>query len=265
MTMTDDDKAKISYADIPTETRMGQRPVPEGHLSAEELDERRADMPRRRRHGPRRLHAKGAPPPSLTGRILVWGGIGVAAAAVTAAAVMAGRHIGEIFADDHRTPSTPPNLGPRRVRPLVAAENEIADDVHLANVSAGNELRRLRGQIARQSENLQAELDAARDRAEQAEARLARLMAAKRKQSKSFVADVEQNTRKLGGSIDNAVGSLASAVGGFRNVAGQATSLISEFDTAARLIRNLLARGKDDVADAASTAKRNVERRTHNL
>lgn len=211
------DKEPVSFADVPTETRMGRRPVPEGHI-------------------PHSGAGRHRPAPSLTGRILVWGGIGVASAAVTAAAVIAGRQIGEIFR--HDPPKPRPHLAPRFA--------EMDDEAR----QAMRDRARARADADEFSRN--------RTRAQAAGEALHEAQAPQR----SFLAEANENVRHFGGAVAGAVAALATALGSFRNVARDTSGIMGEFDSAAKAVRSFLnPTGKP----AAKPAAPDDERRQHRL
>lgn len=266
MSDVDDDRdtpVRTREADRTSYTRFGPRPVPEGH------------RPHVDRHvGPyesRRIPPSGPvspdgsrpwPAPSKNGRLLVWSGTAVAAAAVTALAVHLGRRLGETLQDDtpaptaHRKPSAPPRFA------------ELSEDERAA----------LRARARRAAR-------AAQDAVEEEAPRMRRPPAPKirrRRPKADFSSEVNQRTRDLSHGVGNVMSSLTAALTGFRAVAGQAGHIMREFNDAASLIGGFMGRTAQAARDAAGKATRETtdavreaaddvgkkvqeERRTHRL
>lgn len=154
--MTDrDDDFPPTEADLTSQTRFGPRHSPKGHrVTSQRLESRRIPP-----HGDVSPDGRKIwPTPSLTTKILVWGGTGIAVAAATAGTVMAARHVADMVAGP-ATPKRPPAPGPRpevqRSAPApdyVQAEprprrakakrkplmDEIQDNTHRLSVSASD-------------------------------------------------------------------------------------------------------------------------------
>ena len=169
-------------ADRTSQTRFGPRPVPKGHIPHGQRHESRRVIP----HGDVSPDGKRAwPRPSLTARLIVWGGTGIAVAAATAGTVLAMRHVADLVAGEpgpkpHRRKDPQPI--PPRPQPVPRRK---PPQPHLMD-------------------------------------------------------EIEENTRRLTGTVDGVVGSLGSAVAGFRSVASQAASIAREFGDTAELVRGLL-------------------------
>ena len=87
----------LTDADVTSETRFGPRPVPEGHRRPHVAPQPRRIPP----HGDVSPDGKHTwPKPSRSARWLTWGGTAIAAAAVTAGAVLAARHVADLLSDD---------------------------------------------------------------------------------------------------------------------------------------------------------------------
>ncbi|MFI0395443.1 hypothetical protein [Paracoccus jiaweipingae] len=205
--MTDiyDNRPRRTEADVDSETRFGTRHVPKGH---------RASAPYRPSHlDPRRVIPSGDlapdgrpyPAPSLTARILVWGGIGVAAAAATAGTILAARKIADAVSggDDDR----------RRDDASLDAAHQRLSARSLARIEAEERARAA-----------------------------ARAGARRRVAQPSFLREVRDTTQGLSGGLLGLIGSLNAAVTGFRAVAQQASGIIREFSDSADSVRHILDR-----------------------
>ena len=206
-----DDDAQLTDADLDSQTRFGTRPVPEGHR----MHGARHDSRRIPPHGDVSPDGKRVwPRPSLTARILVWGGTAAAVAGVTAGAVILGRQIGQSLSADrpekrHRTPAQKPRRGPH-------------EDTGRADVREG-------------SERVSAQSNRYRSGAGRADKPSRR-----RSPTVSLVDEIEASSERLTGTVAGLVGSLGAAFSGFRTVASQANGIIQEFGDTADLIRNIL-------------------------
>lgn len=93
----------LTDADVTSETRFGPRPVPPGHRRPAEPPHSRPSPP----HGDVSPDGRRAyPRPSRSAKWIVWGGTGLAAAALTAGTVIAARRIVDLVSghDDRPTP-----------------------------------------------------------------------------------------------------------------------------------------------------------------
>lgn len=171
--------------------------------------------------------------PSLTTKLLVWGGIGVVTAAATAAAILATRRP----EDEHRDRPALMASGPRPLAPRFA---EMDDEAREAV------RRRDRERALRE-----------RNRIARMRALAARERVAPRRNAAREMADTASS---LSGSLNGLVGSLTSAMAGFRQVAGQAGGILREFSDAADVARDFLDRPqraaptRDDADSAARPA-----------
>lgn len=78
-----DQDTPLTEADRTSQTRFGPRPAPKDHLA-----------------GGHRARTPRGPEPSLSSKIIVWGGVALAVAGTTAGALMATRKIANMIADD---------------------------------------------------------------------------------------------------------------------------------------------------------------------
>ena len=205
------------------------------------------------------------PRPSLAAKVLVWGGTGIAAAALTAGTILAARRLGEIAGGgSHHREDAPRPQSRAAAAPPVRTAPPASSPAHLAPRFADLADEARDAMIARsRHRELEDALAAAEMRAKAAEEALRRARIEARSKARhrarpkaqSLLSEVESNTRKIGSSAESTINSLGAALTGFRAVASQAGSIIGDFDNAARLIRGLLAQGKEAAGQMASKAK----------
>jgi len=200
-------------ADEVSETRFGPRPVPEGHRHPSGSPESRHIPP----HGdvsPDGRHAY--PRPSALAKWVVWGGTGLAAAALTAGTVYAARHIADMISghDDGK---------PRRRRAPPPQRREDAPQPRMG--------------FAAPADRMADPAPAPRPRASRA----------------SLMDEIEANTASLSHSVEDVMRTVTTAVEGFRGVAGQASAIVREFADAADLVRDIIDRRPPDRGPAAQT------------
>lgn len=238
----DENERDLTEAEVTSQTRFGPRPPPKGQV--------RHRFPLESRHIPPSgdVSPDGSrpwPQPSNTSRVLVWGGIAIAAAALTAGAVIAGRQVGSMIAgDDSPRPATGRDH-----------QRELAEAAARGRAEGAEALRR----------------EAARRRAaaKAGEARMKSETRRVQRRAKGLVEDIAENTHRLNSSVGSLFSSLGAAMTGFRSVAGQSSSILREFSETAQTIRAFLDKSaknaKATAEDAAEKVKDEVQRRTHNL
>jgi len=190
-------------ADEASETRFGPRPVPEGHRHPSGPTESRRIPP----HGdvsPDGRHAY--PRPSRLAKWLVWGGTGLAAAALTAGTVYAARHVADMISG-HGGPKPRRRPAARPYQPDDAAAPRMgfSTPVHAGDEPAPPRPRRHTNRP-------------------------------------SLMEEVEANTASLTHSVEDVMRTVTTAVEGFRGVASQANAIIREFGDAADLVRDIIDR-----------------------
>lgn len=228
-----DRDAAMTEADVTSQTRFGPRPPPSGHHPARGPRDYRRVPP----HGdvsPDGRHAY--PRPSPLAKWIVWGGTGLAAAAVTAGTVIAARKVADMISghdeprrdrdrdrDDRRDPDQAPAPRLHLSAPPEPTERD--------EPTPRNSQRRL-----------------------------------------GLMEEIEANTATLSNSVDNVMHSVTAALLGFRGVAGQANDILREFGDAADMLRAILGRQADHSAPpkAARTGKdqdtpSDGDPRSHNL
>lgn len=229
MTEIHDNRPRRTEADVDSETRFGTRHVPEGH---------HASAPYRPSHQePRRVIPSGRlgpdgapyPAPSLGAKILVWGGIGVMAAAATAGTILAARKIANAIHDDApRRPSNAPRTPPADRAPR---GHHPGDDYPTLS--------------ARSRARFEAE----------ERARAAHRQNRPRAPQPPFMSELRDTT----GGMLGLIGSLNAAVAGFRTVARQAGDIMREFSDSADTVRAVLDRKERSFRDKPETPDSTTE------
>lgn len=134
---------RLTEADRTSETRFGPRPVPEGHRTASPYPHRPMRSSRIIPSAPMSPDGRrGYPAPSLSARIILWGGVALGVAGVTAGAVLATRKLAGAIADAPARPAPAARAG-------MAAANPQTPPVARQPV-AGTSPRAPRGNVARE-------------------------------------------------------------------------------------------------------------------
>lgn len=207
----------LTDADRDSQTRFGVRPVPEGH---------RKPFPGKPFSG-MSVGRKSIPSPRdqtpLTAKIVVWGGVALGMAGVTAATIMATRKLAGLSDDDDR----PEHPGRDRSRPydrtsLAPRFADMDEDDREAM------RRRVRDQARRDERDVAAR-----------RAAMTRPNPPKKRQ-RNIADELTHTASGVSAGLDSVTRSLSGAFDGFRGVASQATGLIGEFAFAADQIRSIL-------------------------
>lgn len=201
----------LTEADRDSQTRFGIRPVPKGHRTASPYPHRKmvsSKVPPSGKVSPdgRRVW----PQPSLTARIVVWGGLAAGVAGLTAAGAIAVRKLTE--------PDRPQS-----------GDGRLADRAHVSpRFSALEEdereemRRRVRAQ-ARDDARAKAEMRARASRG--------------RKGSGNPARDLTQTASDLAAGLNGVVAAITSAFDAFQRIARQGRGVVSEFSATADEIR----------------------------
>lgn len=234
----DDDVHGLTEADRTSRTRFGPRPVPKGHKTASPYPHRPMRSSRVIPSAPMSLDGRAAyPAPSLASRMIVWGGVAVGVAGLTAGAVLAARRIAGTD-----KPSKAELMRQQRMQPAVAPRFAEMDEV---------EQERMRQRVR------------ARARDDQ---KIAARQRAKAAQSRGNIAqDLTDTADNLSDSLDGVVSSLIGAFHGFRSVAGQASGIVGDFAAAADQISGLLRRDRPNDPRDAAAPRTSAQDRTHRL
>ncbi|WP_378942681.1 hypothetical protein [Paracoccus sp. R86501] len=204
---------ELTEADHTSQTRFGPRPVPEGHKTGSPYPHRPmrvSKVPPSGRVSPDGRHAW--PEPSLSAKIIVWGGMALGVAGITAATSIAARKL----VASERPDTVPPRLtGPAPVAPRFAQMEE--DDREAMR-------RRVRAQAredATQKARLRAKAGQGRDRS-------------------NFAQDLTRTATELTDGLNGVAQSLVTAFDSFRGVSQQATTIVADFVAAADQLKSMV-------------------------
>lgn len=215
MSRIHDDDEHSSEATRDSATRFGPRRVPEGQRRDGIYSGRPLHSSRIIPSGDLSPDGRSAwPQPSLTARIIVWGGVAAAAAAVTAGGVIALRRISGIEGTQGGAQRSAHHLAPRF--------DDLDEDAREA----------LRGRV----------LARARDDSRQAAADRANAARLRNPPRRNAAVELTETATGLASGLNGLMISLQSAFDGFRSVAAQASGIVTEFASAAEQLRNLLHR-----------------------
>ena len=198
----------LTEADRTSQTRFGPRPVPDGHRSA---GQHGAGGTRRiPPHGPVSPDGRHARPrPSTAAMVIVWGGVALGVAGLTAATAIAARRL---TGTDEPAPRP---RGPVRA-PRFAEMNE-------------DEREEMRRRVRAQA--LEDDRQAARLRADAARTRRPRGNVAQ---------DLTRTATELTDSLNGVARSISDAFDSFRGVSRQANSILADFVVASDQLRAIL-------------------------
>ncbi|MGR3521186.1 MAG: hypothetical protein ACU0FT_00360 [Paracoccus sp. (in: a-proteobacteria)] len=231
---SEDDPNHLTEADRTSETRFGPRPVPEGHRPP-------GSHPLRALKASRRAAARG---PSLSAKIIVWGGVGLGVAGVTAGTLMAARKIVGIPESDR----------PRSGRATIRDDARLAPRFSALDEDEREAIRRRTREQARQdrAESARLRAEAARDR--------------NPPRRRNAAEELTRTASELSSGLEGVAQSLLTAFQAFRGVAAQASGIVAEFAAAADAVREAV-RGNPPPAqqDEASMPRRPDDSRQHRL
>ena len=192
------------------------------------------------------------PKPSMTSRVLVYGGAGIAAAAATAAAVLAVRKVADLVTGGDELDRHAERVAEKaRVRVYDEAHGRYSAPRMAAMTERDREAMRARARARMRQD------DAERDRL-RSDARRKQDEDGRRKQGDddgprqrakprrpmiqpmSFLDDVEHSAQRLTRTVNEVVSGLGAAVSAFRSVASQAQDVMHEFGDTANQVRSFL-------------------------
>lgn len=252
----DEQQQGLTEAEVTSDTRFGPRPPHKDHVHINSPYESRR-IPPSGDVSPD--GTRSWPQPSNSSRMLVWGGVAVAAAALTAGAVLAGKYVGTLMSEGGDKPRPP---APRHEDMLAEARQTRRDYQRDLEEAAARGRAEGEAAIRREAARRRAELKSGEARVRSDTRRATR-------RAKGLVEDIEDNTQRLHNSVGSVFNSLGAAVTGFRSVAGQAGSIMREFNDTAQMIRGFLdktvTQAKDSAKEAGEKVADEVKRRTHNL
>lgn len=188
------------------------------------------------------------PQPTMTSRVLVYGGAAIAAAAATAGVVLAARKVADMVTGNDELDREADDQADRarsrvydeargrgsRLMAMPEREREAMRDRARARMRADEaERSRLRSEARRNHD------DSHRPRRKAAPSRA-------RGASKplGFLDDVEDTAQRLTQTVNNVVSSIGGAVAAFRSVASQAEGVMRDFHQAADQVRGFLDTGR---------------------
>lgn len=201
-------------------TRFGPRPVPQGQRQVgPDLS-----LPRRVRPG--------RPGVNLTS-VVVWGGVGIMAAAATAGAVMATRKVAEAIAGGDEDHVARPGPGSSRFTPSRRGPTMAPRFADLSEDERERVRRRVRARAAAERAATARMRAEAAGRAEGG---------GRREERRSLVGDLTTTANNLSNGLNGVLAALSAAVAGFRSVANQADGIIREFSATADTVREVLDR-----------------------
>jgi len=206
-----DPHPELTEADRTSQTRFGPRFVPEGHRTPSPFPHRKmvsSAVPPSGNVSPD--GKENWPEPSLGAKIVVWGGMALGVAGITAASAIAAR---KLIGSDHAPAARP--RGPAPVAPRFA---ELDEDEREAM------RRRVRAQ--------------AREDSTQA-ARL-RSQAGQGREKANFAKDLTRTATELTDGLNGVAQSLVTAFDSFRGVSRQATTIVGDFVAAADQLKSMV-------------------------
>lgn len=221
------------FADVTSDTPHGPRPVPEGHLDADQVQARR---PRPRKSG--------------TSRLLTWGGVGLA----TVAAVMATRAVVDALTADPEDRPQRRRARPISARPTSARRESLAPRFSDMDEEDRRAVRaRARAEFVDYDDRAADVREAAlRERREQERA----LRRRHAKQTRSnFMGDFSHSAVKLATNITTLIAAANAAVDGFQQVSGKTDGIMRDFTQAADRLRGFFDTGNAAPADASDQQK----------
>ena len=241
---TDDDRP-LTEADVTSHTRFGPRPVPKGHRTSSRFPRPATKSSRIIPTAPMSPDGRSAyPTPSLSTKIVVWGGVALGVAGATAGAITAARKIAGMIESD------PPKSRPRSIRNETALAPRFTD----RDEEEREAIRRRARQQAREDSE-----EVARLRAEAARRR-------NPPKRGNVAKDLTRTATDLSSGLEGVARSLSSAFDAFRGVASQASGIVAEFALAADAVRNALhGDGKTATKPDASVPRGDDASRPHRL
>lgn len=189
------------------------------------------------------------PRPSMTAKVLVYGGTALAAAAATAAGVLAVRKVADLVSGNEaldREADRAAERAAERARQQVYSAARGGSSGHAPRFAIMPDPER--EEMRTRARSRMREDAAARNRLRE-QARAASEAPGKARPPRpapprqGLLDEIESNARRVTRTIDDVVGAVGAAVAGFRSVAGQADGLMREFGGAADQLRSFFDRG----------------------
>ncbi|MFC0340438.1 hypothetical protein [Paracoccus niistensis] len=193
------------------------------------------------------------PQPSMTSRVLVYGGMGIAAAAATAGAILTVRKVADLVTGNDELDRDADRAAERaRVRVYDEAHGRYAAPRMAAMPEHEREAMRARARARMRQDDAERDrlrADAQSGRGEDRKPRRPRDEGKRRPQAgrgfqpMGFIDDVEQTAQRLTRTVNEVAGSISAAVAAFRSVASQAQDVLHEFGDTANQVRSFLGTG----------------------
>ncbi|MDN5568078.1 MAG: hypothetical protein L0G27_04915 [Paracoccus sp. (in: a-proteobacteria)] len=202
---------ELTEADRTSQTRFGPRPVPKGHKTPSPYPHRAmrsSKVPPSGRVSPDGKHIW--PEPSLSAKIIVWGGMALGVAGITAATAIAARRL--VGHDDPMPPRLP---APAPAAPRFAQLDE-------------DEREAMRRRVRAQAREDSAQKARLRSRAGQG------------REKANFAKDLTRTANDLTNGLNGVAQSLVTAFDSFRGVSRQATTIVGDFVAAADQLKSLV-------------------------
>ncbi|WP_135058844.1 hypothetical protein [Paracoccus salipaludis] len=206
------------------------------------------------------------PRPSMTSRVLVYGGMGIAAAAATAGAILAARKVADLVTGNDELDRDADDAAERaRTRVYDEAHGRYAAPRMAAMPEHEREAMRARARARMRQDDAERErlrADAKAGRREDRQPRRPhdegrhRPRPGRGFQPMSFIDDVEQTAQRLTRTVNEVAGSIGSAVAAFRSVASQAQGVMHEFGDAANQVRSFLGTAAGESGQGTRSAPR---------
>ncbi|WP_299359232.1 hypothetical protein [uncultured Paracoccus sp.] len=175
------------------------------------------------------------PTPSLTSKVLVWGGAAVAAAAVTAGSVLAVRKVADLVTGNDEL-DRGADRAADKAREQYYESSRRRPHGSLAPRFAGmseDERERMRERQRRREAEMEQHTRGIRAQAGRPSRR-------PRPPQMSLIDEIEHTAQRLSNGAESVVGSLSAAMAGFRQVAQQAQGVMQEFHSTADQIRSMV-------------------------
>ncbi|WP_410216869.1 hypothetical protein [Paracoccus sp. (in: a-proteobacteria)] len=255
MPRPNDPDTETTEADRTSQTRFGPRPVPKGHRTASPKGQRKTTSSRIPPSGKVSPDGRRAwPEPSMTAKVVVWGGVALGVAGLAAATSLAARAL--IGSDDPAPRRSSRDHDRQRMAPRFATMDEDERD----------EIRRRVQDQAREDARQTARL---RAEAGRGSARPHAAAAKARPQPGNVAKDLTKTANELSQSLNGVAQSLVAAFTAFRGVSQQATTIVGDFVTAADQLKAILRGGAgqrpDPVQDPAREPAQRDDDRMHRL
>lgn len=183
------------------------------------------------------------PEPSMTTRVLVYGGTALAAAAATAGAVLAVRKVADLVTGNDELDRDADDAAERaRMRVYDEARGRSSAPRFAAMPEREREAMRARARARMRQDDAERDRLRASARTSRAEEHQPRRPSRPRRsfQPMGFLDDVEHTAQRLTRTVNEVVAGLGAAVAAFRSVSAQAQDIMEDFGDTANQVRSFL-------------------------